>query len=73
MSVVPPEHRAPAASITNVPRSLASATTPLIARALLSRSTFGWPLLIAGIVKFSYDVALLQLHRNTPVGVAETM
>jgi len=72
MSVVPPEHRAPAASITNVPRSLASATTPLIAGALLSRSTFGWPLLIAGIVKFSYDVILLVLHRNTPVGVAET-
>ncbi|MCU1358222.1 MAG: major facilitator superfamily 1 [Acidimicrobiales bacterium] len=66
MSVVPAHERAAASSITNVPRSLASATTPLIAGALLSHSTFGWPLLIAGATKFSYDLLLLVMHRNTP-------
>ena len=66
MAVVPAHERAAASSITNVPRSLASATTPLLAGALLSHSTFGWPLLIAGATKFSYDLLLLVLHRNTP-------
>lgn len=66
MAVVPAEHRAAASSITNVPRSLASAATPLLAGALLTRTTFGWPLLIAGTIKFSYDVLLLVFHRNTP-------
>lgn len=66
MAVVPAEHRAAASSITNVPRSLASAATPLLAGALLSHTTFGWPLLIAGAIKFTYDVMLLVFHRNTP-------
>lgn len=66
MAVVPSEHRAAASSITNVPRSLASATTPLLSGALLTRTTFGWPLLIAGAIKFSYDVLLLVFHRHTP-------
>ncbi len=59
MAVVTPEERAAAASVTNVPRSLASATTPLIAGALLKSSTFGWPLIIAGIGKATYDLILL--------------
>ncbi|MGZ4711967.1 MAG: MFS transporter [Acidimicrobiia bacterium] len=58
MAVVTPEERAAAASVTNVPRSLASATTPLLAGALLKATTFGWPLLIAGIGKATYDVLL---------------
>ena len=44
MAVVPPEERAAAASVTNVPRSLASAMAPLPAGALLDYSLFGWPL-----------------------------
>jgi MFS family permease len=59
MAVVTPEERAAAASVTNVPRSLASATTPLLAGALLKASTFGWPLIIAGLGKASYDLLLL--------------
>jgi len=59
MAVVTPEERAAAASVTNVPRSLASAATPLIAGALLRSSTFGWPLLIAGLGKAVYDLLLL--------------
>ena len=66
MAVVPPDERAAAASITNVPRSLASATTPLLAGALLSRSTFGWPLLLAGLAKATYDILLLVLYRHVP-------
>lgn len=70
MAVVPAEHRAAASSVTNVPRSLASATTPLIAGVLLTRTTFGWPLIIAGTIKITYDLLLLTLHRNTPELVA---
>ncbi len=70
MAVVPPGHRAAASSITNVPRSLASATTPLIAGAFLTRTTFGWPLLIAGTIKITYDLLLLHLHHDTPEAVA---
>jgi predicted MFS family arabinose efflux permease len=59
MAVVTPEERAAAASVTNVPRSLASAATPLAAGALLKASTFGWPLVIAGLGKAIYDLVLL--------------
>ncbi len=66
MAVVPEDERAAAASVTNVPRSLASAATPLLAGILLSHSTFGWPLLIAGVTKAVYDVLLLVLYREVP-------
>lgn len=58
MAMVPREERAAASSVTNVPRSLASAVSPLIAGALLSRSSYGWPLIIAGVLKAAYDVIL---------------
>jgi MFS family permease len=64
MAVVPPEERAAAASLTNVPRSLATALSPLLAGALLQRSTFGWPLVIGGLVKITYDLLLLAQFRN---------
>ena len=48
MSVVTPAERAAAASVTNVPRSLASALPPIAAGWMLDHSTFGWPLIIAG-------------------------
>jgi MFS family permease len=66
MAVVPPEERAAAASVTNVPRSLAAAATPLLAGVLLAHSTFGWPLVIAGVMKMTYDVLLLVLYRDVP-------
>jgi predicted MFS family arabinose efflux permease len=72
MAVVPPDERAAAASVTNVPRSLAAATTPLLAGALLGRSTFGWPLLLAGVSKATYDVLLLLLYRHVPEAVGAT-
>jgi len=64
MSVVPPEERAAAASVTNVPRSLASAIAPTFAGLLLERTTFGWPLICAGALKLSYDFLLLALFHK---------
>ena len=69
MAVVPPEERPAAASVTNVPRSLASAATPLLAGAMLSQSTFGWPLIVAGAMKATYDLLLLAMYRNVPEAV----
>ena len=66
MAVVPADERAAASSVTNVPRSLASAATPLLAGVLLTHSTFGWPLIIAGLVKISYDLLLLVLYHDVP-------
>jgi predicted MFS family arabinose efflux permease len=66
MAVVPADERAAAASVTNVPRSLASATTPLLAGVLLNHTTFGWPLVIAGATKITYDLTLLALYHDVP-------
>ena len=64
MAVVPPGERAAAASITSVPRSLASAASPLFAGYLLGISSFGWPLVIAGGLKIVYDLLLLATFRS---------
>lgn len=64
MAVVPPEERAAAAGVTNVPRSLASAAGPVLAGWMLSRSTFGWPLVVAGSLKAVYDILLLVMFRS---------
>lgn len=66
MAVVPPEERAAAASVTAVPRSLASAVSPMLAGYLLGASTFGWPLVVAGGVKITYDLLLLAMCRKVP-------
>jgi MFS family permease len=66
MAVVPPEERAAAATVTNVPRSLAAGLAPLIAGALLEKTTFGWPLIIGGGLKAIYDVLLLLQFRSVP-------
>jgi len=59
MAIVPPAERPAAASITSVPRSLASAISPVLAGYLLGASSFGSPLLIAGGLKILYDLLLL--------------
>jgi MFS family permease len=64
MSVVEPHERAAAASITAVPRSLAAAAGPFCAGWLLSLTSFGWPLVIAGGLKLAYDLALLVTFRT---------
>jgi MFS family permease len=63
MAVVPPRERAAAATVTNVPRSLAAGLAPLLAGALLEKTTFGWPLVIGGTLKAVYDLALLVQFR----------
>jgi predicted MFS family arabinose efflux permease len=63
MAMVPPEERPAAASVTNVPRSLAAAVAPLLAGLMLDKSTFGWPLLCGGVLKAIYDVLLLVQFR----------
>lgn len=61
MAIVTPAERAAAASVTNVPRSLASALSPSLAGALMTASAFAWPLVIGGGLKIAYDLALLGL------------
>ena len=64
MAVVSPAERPAAASLTAVPRSLASAISPLMAGYLLGISTFGWPLIAAGGLKIFYDLLLYAKFRN---------
>ena len=64
MAVVTPEERPAAASVTNVPRSLASALSPIAAGWMLEHSRFGWPLVIGGALKVGYDLTLLALFRH---------
>ena len=64
MAVVDPDERTAAATVTNVPRSLASALPPLAAGLMLEHSTFGWPLLIAGTLKTVYDLLFLRSFRE---------
>ena len=59
MAVVTPEERPAAASVTAVPKTFAWAVGSMISGYLLTLSTFGWPLLIAGIIKGTYDILLL--------------
>jgi MFS family permease len=64
MAVVTPPERPAAAAITTVPRSLAAAVSPTIGGYLLTLSVFGWPLLIGGVVKSVYDLALLIMFQH---------
>jgi MFS family permease len=60
MAIVEPLERPAAASLTAVPRSLAAALSPALAGWMLGATTFGWPLICAGILKIGYDLALLR-------------
>ncbi|MGH8660183.1 MAG: MFS transporter [Burkholderiales bacterium] len=64
MAVVSPAERAAAASLTAVPRSLASAVSPAFAGYLLTLTSFGWPLVVCGALKIVYDLALLTMFRK---------
>jgi predicted MFS family arabinose efflux permease len=70
MSVVLPEERAAAAAVTNVPRSLAAAATPALAGWLLAAGHLAAPLVIAGVAKATYDVALLVRFRHVELAEA---
>jgi MFS family permease len=64
MAVVTPPERAAAASVTSVPRSLAAAASPAIAGALFAAGYEAWPLVICGVLKILYDLALLWMFRH---------
>ena len=64
MAVVTPLERPAAASITSVPRSLAAAASPAIAGALYEAGFQAVPLIICGVLKIAYDLALLWMLRN---------
>ena len=64
MAVVTPAERPAAASVTAVPRSLASAISPAIAGALLTTAFPGLPLVVCGTLKIAYDLALLFSFRH---------
>ena len=64
MAVVTPAERPAAASVTAVPRSLASAISPAISGALLMTAFSGLPLVVCGTLKIAYDLALLFSFRH---------
>jgi MFS family permease len=64
MAVVTPAERPAAASVTSVPRSLAAAISPAIAGALFAADHYAAPLLICGVLKIGYDLALLWTFRH---------
>ena len=64
MAVVSPAERPAAASVTNVPRSLASALSPALAGYMLTLSSFGWPLVVCGVLKIVYDLTLLSMFQS---------
>lgn len=64
MAVVTPAERTAAASVTGVPRSLASSLSPALAGVLLTMPFSGLPLVICGALKIVYDVALLFSFRH---------
>jgi len=64
MAVVTPAERTAAASVTAVPRSLASAISPAMSGALLTTAFAGLPLVICGVLKIVYDLSLLYSFRH---------
>jgi MFS family permease len=64
MAVVTPAERAAAASVTAVPRSLASSISPALAGMLLAAPFAGWPLIACGCLKIAYDLGLLLSFRH---------
>jgi MFS family permease len=64
MAVVTPAERPAAASVTAVPRSLASAISPALAGVLLTTAFSGLPLVVCGVLKIAYDLGLLFCFRH---------
>lgn len=64
MAVVTPPERPAAAGVTAVPRSLASSLSPAISGTLMATSFLGLPLVLCGVLKIAYDVALLISFRH---------
>src|SRR5262249_18081842 len=63
MAVVTPAERTAAASVTAVPRTLASSVSPVLSGALPATSFARLPLLACGVLKIAHDIALLLPFR----------
>jgi hypothetical protein len=66
MTVVTPAERTPAAAVTNAARYTVRPLGPLIA-GLVQHVALGAPLLLAGVVKGGYDLALWRWARHLPL------
>jgi len=64
MNVVTPEERPAAASFTAVPRSLAAAASPSLTGAMFAAGAMAAPLVMCGVLKIAYDLALLAAFRR---------
>ena len=64
MNVVTPEERPAAASFTAVPRSLAAAASPSLTGVMFAAGAMAAPLVICGVLKIAYDLALLSAFRR---------
>jgi len=66
MTLVDPEERTAAASVTSLARSLGSATSPVFSGFLLQGSllVFGLPFILAGALKVAYDLTLWSIFRK---------
>jgi predicted MFS family arabinose efflux permease len=71
MSVVTPQERPAAASLTAVPRSLASAAGPAIAGSMFAAGAMAAPLVACGVLKIAYDLALFAGFRRTAVRASD--
>jgi hypothetical protein len=64
MSVVTAAERPAAASLTAVPRALASAVSPTITGAMFAAGVMAAPLVACGVLKIAYDIALYAAFRR---------
>jgi len=67
MAVVTPAERTAAASFTAVSRSLASIAGPTLTGAMLASGLLSAPLIACGVLKITYDLALLISFRRLNV------
>ena len=72
MSVVTPAERPAAASFTAVPRSLASALSPSLTGAMFAAGAMAAPLVLCGVMKIAYDLALFAAFRRVEREMAGT-
>jgi hypothetical protein len=64
MAVVSPTERPTATTSPNSPPPPPAPLPPVAAGWMLGRSTFGWPLVIGGVLKAIYDLLLLRQFRD---------
>ncbi|MFN0070151.1 MAG: MFS transporter [Chloroflexota bacterium] len=65
MAVVDPTERTAAAGFTTVGRNIAQSIAPPIAGLALQSPLIGLPLILGGVIKIGYDLALWRMFRTT--------